>query len=62
MQTSLISLVMQSKITLDEWLDIVSEVVTELEKRFSDDGKISISDGIALLLVLVRGIAKAQKN
>ncbi len=53
---------MQSKITLDEWLDIVSEVMTELEKRFSDDGKLSIADGIALVLVLIRGIAKAQKS
>lgn len=52
---------MKSQITLDEWIDIVSDVLTELEKRFSDDGKISVSDGIALLLVLVRGIAKAQK-
>lgn len=53
---------MNSKITLDEWIDIFAETLEELAKRFSDDGKLSVADGISIMLVLLRAIAKASKN
>lgn len=53
---------MDKRITVDEWLDIATEVIEQASDRFSDDGKISIGDGIYLLCVLLKGIAKAYKN
>lgn len=53
---------MNGKITLDEWIEIATQVFEEFASRFSDDGKISVGDGIALFLVLLKAIAKAAKD
>lgn len=53
---------MNNKITIDEWIDIAAATLEEFAARFSDDGKISVADGISILLTLLRSIAKASKN
>lgn len=53
---------MSKKITVDEWIDIAADLITLFSEKFEDDGKISVSDGLALLLVLLRDIATAFKN
>jgi hypothetical protein len=53
---------MEKKITIDEWLSIVSEVCEAFVAKLEDDGKITIMDGIALLLVAIKAIAKAYKS
>ena len=50
------------KITIDEWLEIASEMITTFCNKLEDDGKISLADGLSLLLELLKLIAKAYKN
>lgn len=50
------------RITIEEWLEIAEAVVSEFVDRFSDDGKLSLADGLAILLTLLRAIVKASKN
>lgn len=52
----------QKKITVDEWIDIAADVITTFSDKLQDDGKISLSDGLTLILVLLKDIAKAYKN
>lgn len=53
---------MKKQITVDEWLNIASDMITTFCDRFEDDGKISLSDGLALILQLLKDIAKAYKE
>lgn len=53
---------MKKQITVDEWLNIASDMITTFCERFEDDGKISLSDGLALILQLLKDIAKAYKE
>jgi len=50
------------RISLDEWLDIAETLFGEVIERFSDDGKISLADAIALAFSFVRLINKAAKS
>lgn len=53
---------MSKKITVDEWIDIAADLITSFSAKLEDDGKISLADGLALILVLLKGIAKAYKT
>lgn len=50
------------KITVDEWVEIATDLITTFCDKYEDDGKISVRDGLALILVLLKGIAKAYKE
>lgn len=52
----------EKKISVDEWIDIATELITTFCDKYEDDGKISVRDGLALILVLLKGIAKAIKS
>ncbi len=56
------SLIMSTKITFEDWIDIFAETLEEFAKRFSDDGKLSVADGISIFMVLLRAISSAAKN
>ena len=53
---------MSTKITFEDWIDIFAETLEEFAKRFSDDGKLSVADGISIFMVLLRAISSAAKN
>ncbi len=53
---------MAKTLTFEDWIDVFAETIEEFTKRFSDDGKLSISDGLAILLVLLRSVAAASKK
>lgn len=53
---------MDKKITLDEWLEIATEVLTTFSECYSDDGKISVKDGINIILCLLKAVVKAYKT
>lgn len=52
----------QKKISVDEWIKIATDVLTTFCDKYSDDGKISVSDGLAIIVVLLKDIAAALKN
>ncbi len=58
----LILSIMSTKITFEDWIDIFAETLEEFAKRFSDDGKLSVADGISIFMVLLRAISSAAKN
>ncbi len=58
----LILSIMSTKITFEDWIDIFAETLEEFAKRFSDDGKLSVTDGISIFMVLLRAISSAAKN
>ncbi len=53
---------MAKTLTFDDWIDVFAETLEEFTKRFSDDGKLSVADGLAILLVLLRSISKASSK
>lgn len=53
---------MNKKISVDEWINIATDLITTFCAKLEDDGKISLSDGLALILVLLKDIAKAYKE
>lgn len=53
---------MSTKITFEEWINVFAETLEEFASRFSDDGKLSVADGIAIFLVLLRAISAASKK
>ncbi len=54
--------IMSTKITFEDWIDVFAETLEEFAKRFSDDGKLSVADGITIFLVLLRAISSAAKK
>ncbi len=58
----LILSIMSTKITFEDWIDIFASTLEEFAKRFSDDGKLSVADGISIFMVLLRAISSAAKN
>ncbi len=58
----LILSIMSTKITFEDWIDIFATTLEEFAKRFSDDGKLSVADGISIFMVLLRAISSAAKN
>lgn len=53
---------MSTKISFDEWIDIFAKTLEEFANRFSDDGKLTVADGIAIFLVLLRSISSAAHS
>lgn len=53
---------MAKTLTFEDWIDVFAETLEEFTKRFSDDGKLSIADGLAILLVLLRAVSKAAQQ
>lgn len=53
---------MSTKITFEDWIDIFAETLEEFANRFSDDGKLSVADGISIFMVLLRAISRAAKD
>lgn len=49
-------------ITLDDILTIAEEIATALYDKLTDDGKLSVIDGIQLVILLVKLINKAIKK
>ncbi len=58
----LILSIMSTKITFEDWIDIFAKTLEEFANRFSDDGKLSVADGISIFMVLLRAISSAAKN
>lgn len=56
------NLIMSTKITFEDWIDIFAETLEEFANRFSDDGKLSVADGISIFMVLLRAISRAAKD
>ena len=53
---------MSKQLTFDDWVDIFAQTLEEFSKRFSDDGKLSVADGISIFLVLLRAISTCSKE
>lgn len=53
---------MEKKISVDEWIDIAASTIESFCALLEDDGKISLRDGLSLVLGLIKDIAKAYKN
>ncbi len=53
---------MSTKITFEDWIDIFAKTLEEFANRFSDDGKLTVADGISIFMVLLRAISSAAKN
>ena len=43
-------------------IDIFAKTLEEFANRFSDDGKLTVADGISIFMVLLRAISSAAKN
>ena len=56
------NIILYTKITFEDWIDIFAETLEEFAKRFSDDGKLSVADGISIFMVLLRAISRSAKN
>lgn len=52
----------KKKITVEEWIDIAASMISSFCDKLEDDGKISLSDGLSLLVQLLKLIAQAYKN
>lgn len=53
---------MNKKITVDEWIAIATNTIETFCNCLEDDGKISLRDGLTLVLGFLKDIAKAYKN
>ena len=53
---------MEKKISVDEWIDIATSTIETFCNCLEDDGKISVRDGITILLGFLKDVAKAYKN
>lgn len=53
---------MEKKISVDEWIDIAASTIQTFCDLLEDDGKISLRDGLTLVLGLIKNIAQAYKK
>lgn len=53
---------MNKKITVDEWVIIATNVIETFCNAYEDDGKISVREGLAIVLCVLKDIANAYKN
>ncbi len=58
----LILSIMSTKISFEDWIDIFAKTLEEFANRFSDDGKLTVVDGVSIFMVLLRAISSAAKN
>lgn len=53
---------MNEKITIEEWLTIVSNLAERFLDAMDNDGKISVREGITIAIATIGDIIKALKS
>lgn len=53
---------MKKSLDFSDWIDIATALFTDVQKCLSDDGRISLTEGIGLAVSFLRAINNAVKT